>query len=136
MVEIGLIGKPNAGKSSFLKAATMIDVKIAPIPFTTLEPNVAISYVTKECIEKEFNTRCNPKRGYCNDGIRGIPIKLIDLPGIVPQAHLGRGLGLKFLDEARKCEALIHVVDFSGTTDEEGKPTIDYDPENDIKFVE
>jgi len=136
MIEIGLIGKPNAGKSSFLKAATMLDVKIAPIPFTTLEPNVAIAYVTKECVEKEFNVKCNPRMGYCINGIRGIPIKLIDLPGIVPQAHLGRGLGLKFLDEARRCEALIHVVDFSGATDEEGKPTTNYDPENDIKFVE
>ncbi|MFH7880837.1 MAG: YchF-related putative GTPase [Candidatus Aenigmatarchaeota archaeon] len=136
MIEIGLIGKPNAGKSSFLKAATMVDVKIAPIPFTTLEPNVAIAYVTKECVEKEFGIKCNPKKGYCENGIRGIPIKLIDLPGIVPQAHLGRGLGLKFLDEARRCEALIHIVDFSGTTDEEGKPAIDYNPENDIKFVE
>ncbi|MEM5815174.1 MAG: YchF-related putative GTPase [Candidatus Aenigmatarchaeota archaeon] len=136
MVEIGLIGKPNAGKSSFLKASTMVDVKIAPIPFTTLKPNVAIAYVTKRCVEKELNVKCNPREGFCYNGIRYIPIKLIDLPGIVPKAHEGRGLGLKFLDEARRCEALIHIVDFSGMTDEEGKPTIDYDPENDIKFVE
>ncbi|MCS7093997.1 MAG: YchF-related putative GTPase [Candidatus Aenigmarchaeota archaeon] len=136
MVEIGLIGKPNAGKSSFLKAATMLDVKIAPIPFTTLKPNVAIAYVTKQCVESFFNVKCNPKTGACENGTRYIPIKLIDLPGIVPKAHEGRGLGLKFLDEARKCEALIHVVDFSGMTDEEGKPSIDHNPENDIKFVE
>jgi ribosome-binding ATPase YchF (GTP1/OBG family) len=136
MIEIGLVGKPNAGKSSFLKAATLQDVKISPIPFTTLKPNIALAYVTKECVCKEFNVKCNPRQGACINGIRFIPIGLWDLPGIVPGAHEGRGLGLKFLDEVRKTKALIHVVDFSGLTDEEGKPTENYDVEKDIKFVE
>ncbi|MCC5994148.1 MAG: redox-regulated ATPase YchF [Candidatus Aenigmarchaeota archaeon] len=136
MIEIGLVGKPNAGKSSFLKAATLQDVKISPVPFTTLKPNIAIAYVTKECVCKEFNVKCNPKQGACINGIRFIPIELWDLPGIVPGAHEGKGLGLRFLDEARKTKALIHVVDFSGLTDEEGKPTENYDVEKDIEFVE
>jgi len=136
MIEIGLIGKPNAGKSSFLKAATMQDVKIAPIPFTTLRPNIAAAYVTKKCVCQEFNVKCNPRQGACINGIRFIPIGLWDLPGIVPGAHEGRGLGLKFLDEARKTKALIHVVDFSGLTDAEGRATENYDVEEDIKFVE
>jgi ribosome-binding ATPase len=136
MIEIGLIGKPNAGKSSFLKAATLQDVKISPVPFTTLKPNVALTYVTKKCVCSEFNVKCNPRQGSCINEIRFIPIGLWDLPGIVPGAHEGRGLGLKFLDDIRKTKALIHVVDFSGLTDAEGKPTENYDVENDIKFVE
>jgi len=136
MIEIGLIGKPNAGKSSFLKAATLQDVKISPIPFTTIKPNISLAYVVKECVCKEFGVRCNPRNGACVNGKRLIPIGLWDLPGIVPGAHEGRGLGLKFLDEIRKVKALIHVVDFSGLTDSEGKATENYDVEKDIEFVE
>jgi ribosome-binding ATPase YchF (GTP1/OBG family) len=136
MIEIGLVGKPNAGKSSFLKAATLQDVKISPIPFTTLKPNVAVAYVTKKCVCSEFNVKCNPRQGACTNGIRFIPIGLWDLPGIVPGAHEGRGLGLKFLDDIRKTKALIHVVDFSGLTDAEGRATENYDVEKDIRFVE
>jgi ribosome-binding ATPase YchF (GTP1/OBG family) len=136
MIEVGLVGKPNAGKSSFLRAATLQDVKISPVPFTTLKPNIAIAYVTKKCVCKDFNVKCNPRQGACLNGIRFIPIGLWDLPGIVPGAHEGRGLGLRFLDDIRKTKALIHVVDFSGLTDAEGKATENYDIENDIKFVE
>jgi ribosome-binding ATPase YchF (GTP1/OBG family) len=136
MIEIGLIGKPNAGKSSFLKAATLQDVKISPVPFTTLKPNIALAYVTKKCVCSEFKVKCNPRQGACINGIRFIPIGLWDLPGIVRGAHEGRGLGLKFLDDIRKTKALIHVVDFSGLTDSEGRATENYDVEKDIKFVE
>jgi len=136
MIEIGLVGKPNAGKSSFLKAATLQDVKISPVPFTTLKPNIALAYVTKKCVCSEFNVKCNPRQGACINGIRFIPIGLWDLPGIVPGAHEGRGLGLKFLDDIRKTKALIHVADFSGLTDAEGRATENYDVEKDIKFVE
>jgi ribosome-binding ATPase YchF (GTP1/OBG family) len=136
MIEIGLIGKPNAGKSSFLKAATLQDVKISPVPFTTLKPNIALAYVTKKCVCSEFKVKCNPRQGACINGIRFIPIGLWDLPGIVPGAHEGRGLGLKFLDDIRKTKALIHIVDFSGLTDAEGRATENYDVEKDIKFVE
>jgi hypothetical protein len=136
MIEVGLVGKPNAGKSSFLRAATLQDVKISPVPFTTLKPNIAVAYVTKKCVCNDFNVKCNPRQGVCLNGIRFIPIGLWDLPGIVQGAHEGRGLGLRFLDDIRKTKALIHVVDFSGSTDAEGRAIENYDIENDIKFVE
>jgi ribosome-binding ATPase YchF (GTP1/OBG family) len=133
---IGLVGKPSSGKSSFFKAATMLDVKISPIPFTTIEPNVGIGYVVLDCVEKEFNLKCTPNHGFCRNGKRFVPIKLIDVAGLVPGAHEGRGLGNKFLDDLRQASALIHIVDMSGLTDVEGKPTSKHDPEEDIKFLE
>ena len=133
---IGLVGKPNSGKSSFLKAATLAEVEISPVPFTTIKPNVAIGYVSLECVCKEFNVKCNPRAGFCKNGKRFVPVKIIDVAGLVPDAHKGRGLGNKFLDDLRQASVLIHVVDFSGLTDSEGKPTKSYNPENDIEFLE
>jgi hypothetical protein len=136
MLEIGLVGKPSSGKSSFFKAATLIDVKITGIPFCTIESNVGISYVSVDCVCKEFGVKCNPKVGYCKNGKRFIPIKLIDAGGLIPGSHLGRGIGNKFLDDLRRASVLIQIVDCSGLTDSEGKPTIGYDPNNEIKFLE
>ncbi len=133
---IGLVGKPNAGKSSFFKAATMIDVKIASYPFTTIEPNVGIAYLIVDCVCKEFGKKCNPKYGKCENGKRFIPVKLIDVGGLVPGSHLGKGIGNKFLDDLRQASVLIHVIDCSGLTDSEGKPAVNYDPEIEIKFLE
>lgn len=132
MIEIAIVGKPNAGKSTFLKAATLADVKIANYPFTTINPNFAIGYVTTRCVCKELGLDCKK----CINGIRFIPIRLIDVPGLVPGAHEGRGLGNKFLDDLRQAQAFIHVVDFSGLTDNEGNPTRGHDPIEDIKFLE
>jgi len=134
-IQIGLVGKPSSGKSSFFKAATMIDVPIAPYPFTTIEPNVGIAYVVKDCVCREFNVKCNPRNSICVEGKRYIPIKLWDVAGLVPGAHEGKGLGNKFLDDLRQAECLIHIVDTSGRTDAEGKETIGYDPCNDIRFL-
>lgn len=136
MVEVALAGKTNSGKSSFFKASTMIDVEISNRPFVTIKPNEGVAYVTVECTEKEFGIKCKPRTGLCKDGIRYIPIKLWDIAGLVPGAHEGRGLGLQFLDDIRQAAVLLHIVDFSGTTDSEGLPTENYDPEDDIKFVE
>ncbi len=133
---IGIVGAPNAGKSTFFKAATMQDVKIANYPFTTIEPNVGVGYVTKPCVCKEFGVKCNPKNSLCKNGTRYIPIKLIDVAGLVPGAHEGRGMGNKFLDDLRQADALIHVVDFSGKTDAEGRETEGYDPLETIRFLE
>jgi len=133
---VGFVGKPSCGKSSMFKAATLIDVKITGIPFCTIEPNVGIGYVTVDCVEKEFGVRCNPRYGFCKNGKRFVPVKLIDVAGLVPGAHEGRGLGNQFLDDLRQASVLIHIVDFSGLRDEEGKPTSGHDPSKDIDFLE
>jgi ribosome-binding ATPase YchF (GTP1/OBG family) len=135
-MQIGLVGKPSSGKSTFFKAATLIDVKITGIPFCTIKPNVGIGYVIIDCVCKEFGVKCNPKTGFCKDGKRFVPVKLIDVAGLVPGAHEGRGLGNQFLDDLRQASALIHIVDFSGLRDEEGRPTSGYDPSRDIEFLE
>lgn len=135
MIEIGLAGKPNAGKSTFFKAATMAEAEIANYPFTTIEPNVGIAHVRVDCVCKELGVYpC----GNCIEGIRFIPVKLIDVAGLVPDAHKGRGLGNEFLDDLRQADAIIHVVDASGSTDEEGNEIGlgERDPLKDVEFFE
>jgi len=133
---IGLVGKPSSGKSSYFKASTMIDVKISPLPFTTIASNIGIGYIALDCVEKEFNVKCNPKHGYCKNGKRFVPVKLADVGGLIPGSHLGKGIGNKFLDEIRQASALIQIIDASGLTDSEGQPTINYDPKIEIEFLE
>jgi len=133
---VGLVGKPNSGKSTMLKALTLADVKIANYPFTTIEPNIATGYVTTTCLCKELNVKCNPQNSECKNGVRFIPVQLIDVAGLVPGAHLGKGLGNKFLDDLRQASVLIHVLDCSGTTDEEGRPCKEHEPKEDIEFLE
>jgi len=133
---IGLAGKTNTGKSSFFKAATMIDVEIADRRFVTIKPNVGIAFLIIDCVCKEFGVKCNPKNGKCENGKRFVPIRLVDVAGLVPGAHMGKGLGSKFLDDLRQASVLIHIVDFSGLTNEEGEPTTGYDPSFDIEWVE
>ena len=133
---IGLIGKPSAGKSTFFKAATLAEVEIASYPFTTIKPNHGVGYVKVDCIDKEFNTQCNPNHGFCINHKRFVPVELMDVAGLVPGASEGKGLGNQFLDDLRQADVFIHVVDASGTTDVEGKPTEGYDPCNDVRFLE
>ncbi|BBE41677.1 redox-regulated ATPase YchF [Conexivisphaera calida] len=136
-VSIGLIGKPNSGKSTFFSAATLVDVAIANYPFTTVEPNVGVAYVSSPCVCRELGVKDDPVNSVCLDGIRYIPIKLIDVAGLIPGAARGLGLGNKFLDDVRRADAIIHVVDASGSTDEEGR-IVDpgsHDPVVDVEFV-
>jgi len=135
---IGVVGKPNTGKSTFFKAATLAEVAIAPIPFTTINPNEGIGFVRVDCVETFFKTKCNPRQGFCIDGQRFVPVKLVDVAGLVPGAHLGKGLGNKFLSDLVQADVLIHIVDASGSTNEEGKMIEpgSYDPAKDVKFVE
>jgi ribosome-binding ATPase YchF (GTP1/OBG family) len=135
---IGLIGKANVGKSTFFNAATELVVPAANYPFTTIEPNVGVAYARIKCVCRELGVQDNPVHSMCIDGNRFIPIKLVDIAGLVPGAHAGKGLGNKFLDDARQADALIHVVDASGSTDSGGKqiPAGTGDPMYDIKFVE
>jgi len=133
---LGLIGKPSVGKSTFFKAATLAEVEIASYPFTTIKANHGIGYIKVDCIDKEFNTQCNPNHGFCLNHKRFVPVELMDVAGLVPGASEGKGLGNQFLDDLRQADIFIHIVDVSGTTDQEGKPTENYNPVNDIEFLE
>jgi ribosome-binding ATPase YchF (GTP1/OBG family) len=135
---LGIIGKPNTGKTTFFSAATLALVEIANYPFTTIKPNRGIGYVRTPCVHVEFDVQDNPKNSLCLDGIRLIPVELIDVAGIVPGAWEGRGLGNQFLDEIRRADALVHVVDASGGTDCEGRlcKAGEHDPVEDIRFLE
>jgi len=120
-VLIGIVGKPNVGKSTFFAAVTMMDVPIASYPFTTIKPNRGVGYVRVPCACKDFGVKCNPRNSICIDGMRYAPVELLDVAGLVPGAHEGKGLGNKFLDDLRQANALIHVVDASGMTNEQGE---------------
>ena len=133
---IGLVGKPSVGKSTFFKAATLAEVEIASYPFTTIKPNHGVGYVKVDCIDKEFNTQCNPNHGFCINHKRFVPVDLMDVAGLVPGASEGKGLGNQFLDDLRQADVFIHIVDVSGTTDETGKPVEDYDVSKDVLFLE
>ncbi|MEM4248656.1 MAG: redox-regulated ATPase YchF [Candidatus Nanoarchaeia archaeon] len=135
---IGIVGKPNVGKSTFFKAATLAEVEIAARPFTTIKPNEGVGFVRVDCAEKNFNVKCNPRQGFCIDGQRFVPVRLMDVAGLVPGAHLGKGLGNKFLSDLVQADVLIHIVDASGSTDAEGKLVApgSYDPVQDVKFVD
>jgi len=89
IADIGIIGKPNAGKSSLLAALTKARPKIANYPFTTINPNLGVTYYD------------------------GKEITLADIPGLVEGAHKGVGLGDKFLRHIERCKALLHLIDIS-----------------------
>jgi ribosome-binding ATPase YchF (GTP1/OBG family) len=135
---VGVVGKANVGKSTFFKAATLAEVEIANYPFATIKPNHGTGYVRVDCADKFFDTQCNPRFGHCINNIRFVPVDLLDVAGLVPGAHEGKGMGNQFLDDLRQADVLIHVVDIAGTTNEKGEPVNpgEYDPSNDIKFLE
>tara|TARA_B100000886_G_scaffold229287_1_gene159901 strand:+ start:508 stop:1491 length:984 start_codon:yes stop_codon:yes gene_type:complete len=89
IADIGIIGKPNAGKSSLLAALTRAKPKIANYPFTTINPNLGVTYYDRK------------------------EITLADIPGLVEGAHKGIGLGDKFLRHIERCKVLLHLIDLS-----------------------
>ena len=133
---IGLIGKPSSGKSTFFRASTLAAAEIAEYPFTTIDSSTAVGYVRINCVDPEFRVQCRPKSGFCMEGQRFVPVKIIDVAGLIPGAHKGMGKGNQFLDDLREADVLIHVSDASGTTDEQGQQTSGHDPEKDVRFLE
>lgn len=135
---IGIVGKPSSGKSTFLNAACRTAAKVGAYPFTTIEPNPGTAYVRVDCLCQEFGVTCNAKNSVCRDGVRFIPIEMLDVAGLVPDAHLGRGRGNQFLNELSRAEAFIHVVDTSGSLDAEGRDVEpgSWDPRQDVEFLE
>jgi ribosome-binding ATPase YchF (GTP1/OBG family) len=135
-MKIGLVGKPNVGKSTMFAALTEINVEIANYPFTTIDPNVGITLiqVKHDCptkllrnkLEKEgrdiTNIECTPRTGTCTNDVRFVPLTLVDVAGLVPGAHEGKGRGNQFLSDLSQCDALIQVIDASGLTDLDGNP--------------
>tara|TARA_Y100000310_G_C20698161_1_gene827208 strand:+ start:1632 stop:2822 length:1191 start_codon:yes stop_codon:yes gene_type:complete len=135
---IGLVGKPSTGKSTFFKAATLAQAEIANYPFTTIDPNHGIAYVRVDCVDKEFKVKCNPREGKCVNGVRYVPVDLIDVAGLIIGSHKGMGRGNQFLDDLRQADVLIHVIDCSGGTNAKGESVNpgEYDPAEDVRFLE
>jgi len=135
---IGIVGKPSSGKSTFLNAACLTHVKTSELPFTTIDANKGVAYVNTDCICTELRVKDNPQNSMCIDGKRFIPINLLDVAGLVPGAHKGKGLGNKFLNDLSKADVLLHVVDITGSLDKTGKRVQEgkNDPYEDIIFLE
>ncbi len=137
-VLIGVVGKTNVGKSTFFSAATEIDVQIDNRPFTTIEPNLGVTYVRKRCVHVKLGLpKCDASNSLCIEGFRYIPVKIMDVAGLVPDAHKGRGLGNQFLDHLRRADVLLLVVDASGATSPEGVPVSpgSFDPVEEAKSM-
>jgi ribosome-binding ATPase len=137
---IGIVGKPSVGKSTFFKAATLSEVDIANYPFTTIKPNHAVGFVKiKDAAqEAQFGKKANPRMGYVQGEWRFVPVNLVDVAGLVPGAHKGEGMGGSFLNDLNQANALVHVIDISGSVNERGEAVEPgtYDPANDILFLE
>jgi hypothetical protein len=132
---IGLIGAPNKGKSTIFSALTMNEVQIADYAFTTIKPNLGVAHVSKECVEIELGVKCRPRNSTCTNGVRKIPVNVVDVAGLVPGAHLGKGMGNQFLNDLAGADALIQVVDCSGETDMHGERVEWADPAEEVIMV-
>lgn len=137
-MQVGIVGAPNQGKSTFFNAATLGGAETADYPFTTIKANQGVGFLRVRCPCADFKVVCKPKHGYCKNGERFVPVTLLDVAGLVPGAHEGRGLGNQFLDDLRQASALIHVIDVSGSTNSQGEkvPRGSFDPAEIVRFLE
>ena len=137
-IKIGIIGKTNTGKTTFFNSSTLSSDEISTYPFTTKKSSTSTGYANTLCVHPEFNVVDNPNNSRCEDGWRYIPIELIDLPGLIKDAWKGKGLGNQFLSIASQSDALLHVVDASGSIDSTGKitETGSGDPVSDFADIE
>ncbi len=135
-MQVGIVGAPNQGKSTFFNAATLAGAEMADYAFTTIKPNQGVGYVRIDCVCPDFHTQCNPRQGCCIKGQRFIPVTLLDVAGLVPGAHTGKGLGNQFLNDLSQASVLIHLIDASGRTNDSGEKVSGYDPCNTIRFLE
>ena len=137
-MEVGVVGKPNVGKSTFFNALTLLDAPMAPYPFTTVTPNRGVAAVRTPCPHTEKGIPCTPGNARCVDGTRWVPVSLVDVPGLVPGAHLGKGLGHKFLDDLRAADGFVQIVDLTGATDAEGRIESpgSHDPAEEVDWLE
>ncbi|MFH1586431.1 MAG: YchF-related putative GTPase [Candidatus Diapherotrites archaeon] len=138
LMQIGCVGKPSSGKSTFFSAATLTDVEIDMRPFTTIKANIGTGYITTKCVHGEFGKQCQPQNSKCVNGIRLIPIQLLDVAGLIEGSWQGKGLGNSFMSDLMQASALIHVLDVAGITDAQGNVcgSGTHDPAVDIKFLE
>ena len=120
---IAIIGKTNVGKTTLFNAATLLNAEISNYPFTTKEANEGTAYVSDACVHQELGVEDDPINSVCIDDWRYVPIRMLDIPGLIKDAWVGRGLGNKFLSNIGQADALIHVVDASGSVDAEGNIT-------------
>jgi len=137
-MQVGIVGAPNQGKSTFFNASTLAGAEAANYPFTTIKANQGVGYLRIECVCKEFGVNCNPRQGSCTDGQRFVPVTLLDVAGLVPGAHQGKGLGNQFLNDLSQAAVLVHVIDASGQTNSTGEkvPPGQYDPCETVRFLE
>ena len=133
---IGLVGRPSSGKSTFFKAATLMDVLIADYPFATIKPNHGVGFVKVPDLAQEFDKVSEPREGYVKDKWRFVGFDLMDVAGLVAGASEGKGLGNEFLSDLAGADAFIQMVDVSGESDSEGKPAEEYDPLLDVQMIE
>lgn len=132
-LKIGVIGKPNAGKSTFFSAVTGVNAAIGNYPFTTIEPNLAIGYFRVECPHKEIGVTCNPRSGFCLDGNRYVAVEIFDVPGLIEGASDGKGMGNQFLDSMREADSFIHLI---SPVDDNGRTLSTDDIEKEAEMIE
>ena len=128
MMKVGLVGMPNAGKSSLFNALSQAGAEAANYPFTTIEPNVAVVPVKDDRMEQVAKT-------VKSSNIVWDTIEFHDIAGLVAGASKGEGLGNKFLANIRECDALLHVVR-THTDENVIHPDGRVDPAADIETIE